>query len=547
MQLKGQFDLGRNYTGLSFAQGLNAPSSYKGKLFLHNGLPEFECPDDSQSKPPAQPIPDAASNAPEVDLFCTCQKPWSEDDGEMVGCDGGACRYNWFHLSCVGLNKLPETDTWLCPDCAAPPPPPPFPPPPLPPTSTSSSSASSSSSSSSSSLSTSSANTSTSTNITPPPIMYGAIVVADQHHAKVALGHNGKFERLVAVDKNNVPTLPEDGGAFPPEKPATTMKYTPEVRGHFVVAQVKQEDGTTVGRKGKIFWYNGALVVGVRTYQQIRRQEYERVKQLKGVWGAQGKGYKERFGDKWLEELDKTISTRSKGRTVCVTQLMKFTIDETERLFADSPLKDYVMIFHDALSAWNEKGAQDYLLLRGWAHRFFRCINPTNEGTRYEGTLTGNRAAMCRGLDAFGFSHLEYQVTRHASMTSVYHGTSNEHLQFKTGTPDELVRTIERIWTDVAPTPEQINDDISGYDRVLDSIIEAKGTMVADADIRRGGRREALSGTRTDKSKAQQVRAPKRRRQSKDTLKDAKLAIHPDAEAAWDAVKAVGDAAVSEL
>ena len=38
--------------------------------------------------------------------------------GSMVGCDGEACRFEWFHYACVGVTEEP-TGTWLCQECAA--------------------------------------------------------------------------------------------------------------------------------------------------------------------------------------------------------------------------------------------------------------------------------------------------------------------------------------------------------------------------------------------------------------------------------------------
>jgi len=37
--------------------------------------------------------------------------------GSMVGCDGEACRFEWFHYAFVGVTEQP-TGTWLCQECA---------------------------------------------------------------------------------------------------------------------------------------------------------------------------------------------------------------------------------------------------------------------------------------------------------------------------------------------------------------------------------------------------------------------------------------------
>ncbi|KDN53081.1 hypothetical protein K437DRAFT_253406 [Tilletiaria anomala UBC 951] len=45
--------------------------------------------------------------------YCFCQRV---SFGEMIGCDGADCRYEWFHIGCVGVSK-PLPPTWYCDDC----------------------------------------------------------------------------------------------------------------------------------------------------------------------------------------------------------------------------------------------------------------------------------------------------------------------------------------------------------------------------------------------------------------------------------------------
>ncbi|KAL4247124.1 ING family protein [Abortiporus biennis] len=44
----------------------------------------------------------------DTELYCFCRKL---SYGEMIGCDNPACRYQWFHLTCVNL-KPPLPDRW---------------------------------------------------------------------------------------------------------------------------------------------------------------------------------------------------------------------------------------------------------------------------------------------------------------------------------------------------------------------------------------------------------------------------------------------------
>ncbi|RPA87609.1 hypothetical protein BJ508DRAFT_410368 [Ascobolus immersus RN42] len=45
--------------------------------------------------------------------YCFCN---SVSWGNMVGCDNDDCKYEWFHWSCVGIDKEPEGQ-WFCSEC----------------------------------------------------------------------------------------------------------------------------------------------------------------------------------------------------------------------------------------------------------------------------------------------------------------------------------------------------------------------------------------------------------------------------------------------
>ena len=46
--------------------------------------------------------------------YCICGKP---AEGKMIGCDNKECEYEWFHLKCLNLKRIPKGD-WYCPDCS---------------------------------------------------------------------------------------------------------------------------------------------------------------------------------------------------------------------------------------------------------------------------------------------------------------------------------------------------------------------------------------------------------------------------------------------
>lgn len=52
----------------------------------------------------------------EARLYCFCRRV---SYGDMIACDNTRCRYEWFHLPCVGLEtgRRPR-GKWYCPECA---------------------------------------------------------------------------------------------------------------------------------------------------------------------------------------------------------------------------------------------------------------------------------------------------------------------------------------------------------------------------------------------------------------------------------------------
>eukprot|EP00966_Prymnesium_polylepis_P090871 2104064-Prymnesium_polylepis.1 len=59
--------------------------------------------------------------------------------------------------------------------------------------------------------------------------------------------------------------------------------------------------------------------------------------------------------------------------------------------------------------------------------------------------------------------------------------------RFNVGTPEELSRTMDRVWM-VSPTSARIVQDIRRILRALQRIIEYKGAKVPELDNRRGRR-----------------------------------------------------------
>ena len=97
---------------------------------------------------------------------------------------------------------------------------------------------------------------------------------------------------------------------------------------------------------------------------------------------------------------------------------------------------------------------------------------------------------------------------------------------FGQGTPKEVWHLMVETWTVVgAPSNARITEDISGWERVCDKIIEAKGTIVLDENFRTGRRARKMHGEGDRKTKLR-----KRDRKSTHLLE---LPVHPALKGAY--------------
>jgi len=124
-----------------------------------------------------------------------------------------------------------------------------------------------------------------------------------------------------------------------------------------------------------------------------------------------------------------------------------------------TPYSDSWFIFHDHLSAWWEKEAQEYLRERGMFDRQVRAWGETNiEFSRYHESLVGDRPEMC-ALDTHLFADLEHALlTNVVATSSLPKGPPDdpgEHGRYDNGTPKELSSAMRRTW-EYCPTTASV-------------------------------------------------------------------------------------------
>ena len=346
-----------------------------------------------------------------------------------------------------------------------------------------------------------------------PPMYIDGIVWWDEHHRKVILGHMAKTENRIAM-VDGVPTSPQDGGTFAEKSPNTVPKYSDEARGLFGVALVNDE-----GKRAEPYNYTGRTVVGMKRFEEERQKELARVLPLKGQWGAVGAGYKERYAEagEWEVKLNEVVNSKY----CSIKELIDHMIHESKKLYEGTKYEKTFFIFHDALSAYFEKSAQDYIKGIGFKDRMFRCYGDTNKAIRrYQNKLVGNSPELCP-LDAHLFSDYKRSITTHCSLTSLY--ATDDPSRFLFGTPKQAWSSITRVWT-VVPTADRIKQDILAITERIRKLIDYKGALCPDEEFRglRNGRR--YQAMLTDKELKNKPRAASR----KETLVFQNIPIHPD-------------------
>ena len=113
-----------------------------------------------------------------------------------------------------------------------------------------------------------------------------------------------------------------------------------------------------------------------------------------------GYGYQEKYGVNWEVMLRKTVD-----KTLCsIKDIVDYVITESERVYRNTLHGEDFRIFHDGLTVWWTNENQDYIELKGYKDRQWRCKGNTNKKTRYENKVVGDRPEICRALDAYGFA-----------------------------------------------------------------------------------------------------------------------------------------------
>ena len=220
------------------------------------------------------------------------------------------------------------------------------------------------------------------------------------------------------------------------------------------------------------------------------------------------------------------MALRGVGGTHARAQLIDHVVRISKEAYAGTTHENDFIIYHDALSQWWERGAQEYMKSLGFEHRQLRCVGNTNAGTRYHWGLVGDSPEICRALDSHGFADLAACMRLNCALSTGY--PVGDPRLFNMGTPSEVWRCMARCWS-IAPTSAHVMEDIEALPDVLDKIIEADGCVVKDLFLRTGRRARRLDNTEGKRNA--------RPSQRKATVGKGTAPRHPDCDAAHAALK----------
>jgi hypothetical protein len=329
------------------------------------------------------------------------------------------------------------------------------------------------------------------------PLELASIAWWDEKHKKIRLGCMGKHTWTYPVGGDGRYLSEADGGACFEPAAQTVPKFAEEARFAFGVMMKSSDGGRTLtGVRMEPFEYTGKKMLGVAAYEKAVKGEVDAAASKKGgAWAKVRKpttlegsdsGYLKGgrwfllHGTSWEDKISDFL------KLVCVTKLIDHIISEGDIAFAHTPFASTWVIGHDALSQFTEKGAQAYLLAKGFGPD--RQLGPkgeTNEGSRYSKRAVGDSPElMC--LDSNLLADVVYGLGQNCAAT--WQLLPGNPLKFSMGTPAEVSSSLRRTWQ-VCPTSERIVQDISRFPAALEKIIAAEGAYVPELD-KRSGRRQ---------------------------------------------------------
>ena len=359
-----------------------------------------------------------------------------------------------------------------------------------------------------------------------PPLYLDGTLFVDEHMEQCVcgeVGHNGAASRSetrfpMRTNAEGKEVLDTQRGTLGPKKPMTQCKKPESASGIFGVgAPTFQQEGgrrsnlKRIGKKMEPLSYTGRIVLGVKEYQKkvaeamkFARDKKHGDKGGKSPWHDYNgdNPFEERYKATWLQELCKFPLVK---KYMCVTDLMDHVIEQGNKMFKGSTHEKDWVIYHDALSQWWEKEAQEHMADKGFADRQVKAQGKTNDTLkeklskrgylRYKDSLMGDSPELMP-LDSTLFNDLINSIGHH--VCSTWNVTKEQEeagtKKWSMATPKKAWATMKEVWMGETTSPDsaRIIHDIDRFAVAVDEIVKAKGVIVPFLDNRSGHRKAAV-------------------------------------------------------
>ena len=88
--------------------------------------------------------------------------------------------------------------------------------------------------------------------------------------------------------------------------------------------------------------------------------------------------------------MDKLKSSTAMSKLCCITNLIRFMMNEAEKLMKGSVHEDDFFIVHNALLLMTAKETINWMIQKGYLHRWMIPLNGLQDSTPYAGRPVGN-------------------------------------------------------------------------------------------------------------------------------------------------------------
>ena len=98
--------------------------------------------------------------------------------------------------------------------------------------------------------------------------------------------------------------------------------------------------------------------------------------------------YLSRYGEIWVDKLK---SSTEMSKFCCINDLLRFMLNEAEKMMKGSVHEEYFFIFHDALVLMTAKETINWMRQKGYLHQWLLPLNGLHDGNPYAGRPVCNK------------------------------------------------------------------------------------------------------------------------------------------------------------